>query len=232
MGDTNMVDGLVDYNDLDQDGKPLHDSNVDAPQERAFTDVENAEPQTKYGNEVYYGPVVPKPPRMSVEDIQHRLRITGVRLRKELLRSLHDDDPQKWKALRRPASIHSSQRTLAEMLMSIPSADHECFHELGDGFVQMPLQAMEKYLYPTLRVMQHLHRHKGCYDYLPGGVESMMVYSFFCQREGIPQNRTKRDLSVLRNTVFPAGSDLPDQLRTNVEVTEGISTHLRSRSEG
>jgi hypothetical protein len=33
---------------------------------------------------------------------------------------------------------------------------------------------------------------------------------------------------VLRNTVFPAGSDLPDQLRTNAEVTEGISTHLRS----
>jgi hypothetical protein len=33
---------------------------------------------------------------------------------------------------------------------------------------------------------------------------------------------------VLRNTVFPAGSDLPDQLRVNAEVTEGISTHLRS----
>jgi hypothetical protein len=33
---------------------------------------------------------------------------------------------------------------------------------------------------------------------------------------------------MLRNTVFPAGSDLPDQLRINVEVTEGISTHLRS----
>ena len=33
---------------------------------------------------------------------------------------------------------------------------------------------------------------------------------------------------MLRNTVFHAGSDLPDQLRTNAEVTEGISTHLRS----
>ena len=76
--------------------------------------------------------------------------------------------------------------------------------------------------------MQHLHSHKGKYDYIPGGIESMIVYSYFHQGGGIPQNRTKRDLRVLRNTVFPAGSDLPDQLRVNAEVTEGISTHLRS----
>ena len=82
--------------------------------------------------------------------------------------------------------------------------------------------------YPTLRVMQHLHRHKGQYDYIPGGVESMIVYSYFHKGGGIPKNRTERDLRVLRNTVFPAGSDLPDQLGVNAEVTEGISTHLRS----
>jgi hypothetical protein len=76
--------------------------------------------------------------------------------------------------------------------------------------------------------MQYLHSAKGKYEYLPGGVESMIVYSYFHQGGGVPQNRTKRDLRVLRNTVFPAGSDLPDQLRTNNEVTEGISTHLRS----
>ena len=61
--------------------------------------------------------------------------------------------------------------------MSIPSADQEHFHELGDGYVYMPLHAMEKYLYPTLRVMQHLHSAKGKYEYLPGGVESMILYS-------------------------------------------------------
>jgi hypothetical protein len=76
--------------------------------------------------------------------------------------------------------------------------------------------------------MQHLHSHKGQYDYIPGGVKSMIVYSYFLQGGRIPQNRTERDLRVLRNTVFPAGSDLPDQLRINAEVTEGISTHLRS----
>jgi hypothetical protein len=114
------------------------------------------------------------------------------------------------------------------MLGSVPSADQEHFHELGDGYVCMPLHAMEKYLYPTLRVMQHLHSCKGQYDYIPGGVESMIVYSYFHQGGGFPQNRTERDLRVLRNTVFTAGSDLPDQLRINAEVTEGISTHLRS----
>ena len=183
--------------------------------------------QAKYGDEVYYEPYAPKPPRGSVEDIQIRLRVTGLRLRKELNHSLLTN-PLQWTALRRPASLHTAQRTLPEMLRSIPSADQEQFHELGDGYVYMPLSVMEKYLYPTLRVMQHLHSHKGQYDYIPGGVESMIVYSYFHQGTGIPQNRTERDLRVLRNTVFPAGSDLPDQLRVNAEVTEGISTHLRS----
>ncbi len=155
-----------------------------------------------------------------------RLRVTGTRLRKDLNRSLLFDT-QAWTAQRRPASIHTSQRTLAEMLMSVPSADQDHFRELGDGYVYMPIQAMEKYLYPTLRVMQHLHTQKGQYDYVPGGVESMIVYSYFHKGGGIPKNRTERDLRVLRKTVFPAGSDLPDQLRVKAEVTEGISTHLR-----
>ncbi len=56
----------------------------------------------------------------------------------------------------------------------------------------------------------------------------MIVYSFFQQGSGVAQNRTEQDLRMLRNTIFPAGSDLPDQLRVNVDVTEGLSTHLRS----
>ena len=114
------------------------------------------------------------------------------------------------------------------MLVSVPPTDHEHFHELGDGYVYMPLHTMEKYLYPTLRVMQELHSLKGRYEYLPGGVESMIVYSFFQQGGGVAQNRTEQDLRMLRNTIFPAGSDLTDQLRVNAEVTEGLSTHLRS----
>jgi hypothetical protein len=234
MGDTNMYkdDLPVDYNEVDIDGNPIPKPNerTESPpedQDWTFDDEQQEQHQAKYGDEAFYEPFAPKPPRGSVEDIQHKLRIAGARLRKSLQVSLKSDI-QAWTALRRPASLHSAQRTLAEMLMSVPSADHGHFHELGDGYVYMPLHAMEKYLYPTLRVMQHLHSAKGKYEYLPGGVESMIVYSYFHQGGGVPQNRTKRDLRVLRNTVFPAGSDLPDQLRTNNEVTEGISTHLRS----
>ncbi len=88
--------------------------------------------------------------------------------------------------------MDTAQRTLAEILLSVPSADQEHFHELGDGYVYMPLRVMEKYLYPTLRVMQHLHKHKGQYDYLPGGVETMIVY-LLPQRRGNPteSNRTR-----------------------------------------
>ena len=238
MGDKNIMDDSDEvmrafdevFGNLSPHREPkTNEGNGDSSEDPdcSIDDKAKALHQAKYGDEVYYEPYAPKPPRGSVEDIQIRLRVTGLRLRKELNHSLLTN-PLQWTALRRPASLHTAQRTLAEMLRSIPSADQEQFHELGDGYVYMPLSVMEKYLYPTLRVMQHLHSHKGQYDYIPGGVESMIVYSYFHQGTGIPQNRTERDLRVLRNTVFPAGSDLPDQLRVNAEVTEGISTHLRS----
>ena len=91
-------------------------------------DAQKAQFQAKHGDEMYYEPFTPKPPRGSVEDIQHRLRISGLRLRRELNHSLLTD-PDQWTALRRPASLHTAQRTLAEMLMSIPSADQEHFHD-------------------------------------------------------------------------------------------------------
>jgi hypothetical protein len=235
MGDSNMNndDELVDLNEIDLDayiaGKSQNalkedDGNLNG-QDWTF-DNEQKAPSVN-GDPRFYDPYLPAPFRGSVEDIQHKLKITGTRLRRDLNRSLHTD-PQAWEALRRPASIHSAQRTLAEMLVSLPSADQEHFHELGGGYVYMPLSAMENFLYPTLRVMQHLHGKRCQYEYTPGGVESMIVYSFFHQGGGAPKNRTEHDLRILRNTVFPAGSDLPDQLRTNVEVKEGLSTHLRS----
>ncbi len=155
MGDTNKnpflgVTDLADYNEVYQDGNPATKPNegsgdsLEDP-DCAIDDAQKAQFQAKYGDEMYYEPFTPKPPRGSVEDIQHRLRITGVRLRKELNYDLHTN-PDKWTALRRPASLHTAQRSLAEMLMSIPSAEQEQFHELGDGYVYMPLQVMEKYL--------------------------------------------------------------------------------------
>jgi hypothetical protein len=139
MGDTNMeeIDELVDYNEVDSNGNPTPKANEGSgdPTEDpdcAIDDAQKAQLQAKYGDEVYYEPFTPKPPRGSVEDIQHRLRLTGLRLRRELNHSLLTN-PEQWTALRRPASLHTAQRTLAEMLRSIPSADQEQFHELGDG---------------------------------------------------------------------------------------------------
>ena len=120
MGDEKMGDcseqELVDYNDPDP-----------------FTNKGDLS-QTKYGDEVYYEPFTPKLPRGSIEDVMQRLRVTGLRLRKDLNRSLLTDQ-KAWTALRRPASIHTAQRTLAKMLMSVPSADQKHFRELGDGYV-------------------------------------------------------------------------------------------------
>jgi hypothetical protein len=57
---------------------------------------------------------------------------------------------------------------------------------------------MEKYLFPTsLHVMQYLDENTE--KKLPGGVESMIAYSFFNQGMCLPRNRTEYDLEVLRN---------------------------------
>ena len=128
-------DDLVDYNEVDLNGNPIpkpNEGDEGPPDDHGWTfdSEQTAQFQAKFGDETYYEPFTPKPPRGSVEDIQHRLRITGVRLRKELNRSLLTN-PDAWTALRRPASLHTAQRTLAEMLTTIPSADQEHFHELG-----------------------------------------------------------------------------------------------------
>ncbi len=99
-------------------------------------------------------------PKGSAKEIEAALRMRGLTLRKQLNQSLIQD-PTAWKALNRPASLHSASLTLAEMLRDIPQNDREQFHELGEGFVYMPVSIMERYLYPTLRLMQFLHRNAG-----------------------------------------------------------------------
>ncbi len=174
MGDTSMdktdpTDDLVDYNLVDPrtgtayNAPNLGDEDPPNADDWSFDDKQKEQHQAKYGDSVFYEPFVTKPPRGSVADTQNKLRITGTRLRKSLIRSL-DRDPQAWTALNRPASLHSAQRTLSEMLVSVPSTDHEHFHELGDGYVYMPLHTMN----PTLRVMQELHSLKGQYEFSQG----------------------------------------------------------------
>ena len=103
------VTDLADYNEVGPDGnpgnekpnapkpgdgKPLEDPQLDwsfndersgdsvEDPDCSIDDAQKAQFQAKYGDEMYYQPFTPKPPRGSLEDIQHRLRITGLRLRK------------------------------------------------------------------------------------------------------------------------------------------------------
>ncbi len=109
MGDTNMnkIDDLIDFNEVDINTVPYVAPNKDdkgsSDEDDCTLDTELQEQhQTKYGDSVFYEPYVTKPPRGSVEDMKHKLRISGTRLRKSLNRSL-TRDPQAWTALRRPA---------------------------------------------------------------------------------------------------------------------------------
>ena len=74
MGDTHTfacVPDLADYNEVDQDRNPITKSNegsgdsIEDP-DCTIDDAQKAQFQAKY-----YDPFAPKPPRGSVEDIQH-----------------------------------------------------------------------------------------------------------------------------------------------------------------
>jgi hypothetical protein len=80
-----------------------------------------------------------------VEDLTQKLRIGGLTCRNLLNRSLKEH-PENWKALRRPASMHASQLSLAQMLTCVPQVDRDQFQESGDGNVNIPLYIMEKYM--------------------------------------------------------------------------------------
>jgi hypothetical protein len=156
-----------------------------------------------------YTPWVAALPMPLTKEIEQGLRISGLNLRRQIQADLKRN-PLLWDALRRPASLHNVYRSLAEMLVNLPQPDLSQFTELGDGHVHMSLATMEKYLYPTLFLMHYLHERGG--NNLPGGIESMIAYSFFAQGH-LPQSRTMHDLSVLRNTVFPTGLDLCFQIQ-------------------
>jgi hypothetical protein len=56
----------------------------------------------------------------------------------------------------------------------------------------------------------------------------MMACSFFLQGQGLPKNRTRHDLTVLRNSVFTSGEDIYQQMIVNAEVVDGLSPQMRS----
>ena len=69
--------------------------------------------------------------KIAIEDLTQKLRIGGLTRRNLSNRSLKEF-PKNWKALRRPASMHTSQLSLAEMLTCVPSVYRDQFQESGD----------------------------------------------------------------------------------------------------
>ena len=114
----------------------------------------------------------------AVEDLTQKLRVGGLTRRNLLNRSLKEH-PENWKALRRPASMHGSQLSLAQMLTCVPPVDRDQFQESGDGNVNIPLYIMEKYMLPSLRIRGFMHDKT--IESLPGGADTLMAYSFFSQ---------------------------------------------------
>jgi hypothetical protein len=88
----------------------------------------------------------------SAKDLEQKLKLAGIKLRKELLLRAHNDIDA-WSLLYNPPSIHEASHTLVEMLLNIPVDDREHFAPLNETSVCMPLRIMEKYLYPTIKLM-------------------------------------------------------------------------------
>ena len=117
----------------------------------------------------------------SAADLDQRLKAAGIKLRRELLTTCQADIDA-WTALMNPPSVHTASHTLVEMAMNLPTEDRDLFTPLGDHSVCMPLRLMEKYLYPTIRLMHFLHeRQANIPGNLPGGMEVMALYSFYLQ---------------------------------------------------
>ncbi len=155
--------------------------------------MQGAEEQQNSQDPFDYTPWIAALPMPFTKEIEQGLRVNGLKIRKQIQFDLKSN-PALWDALRRPASLHNARRSLAEMLVNIPQPDHSQFTKLGDDHEHMSLATMEKYLYPTLFLMRYLHERGE--KNLPGGIESMITYSFFAQGH-MTQSRTAHDLSVL-----------------------------------
>ncbi len=158
-------------------------------------------------------------------ELEQKLKLAGINLRRELLKtSLRDFNA--WKALVCPPSVHRSALTLAEMIARIPNEDKEQFRPLGEAGVVMPLRMMEKYLLPTIKLMEHLHANG--LDDLPGGLEVAATYSFFLQGQLYPKERVQEDLEVLKATTITDDYGLKGQLQSEAANVEATAAQMRT----
>jgi hypothetical protein len=112
------------------------------------------------------------------------------------------------------------------MFLNIPSEDRDHFTPLGEASVCMPLRMMEKYLYPTIKLMQHL-QEKGGND-LPGVIQTMAMYSFYLQGQLYPKQRAQEDLEVLKAATLTSDDELCNQVRSEVQQVDNSHTQMRN----
>jgi hypothetical protein len=112
------------------------------------------------------------------------------------------------------------------MLLNIPVEDREHFAPLGETSVCTPLRVMEKYLYPTMKLMHHLQEKDG--KDLPGGIQTMAMYSFFLQGQLYPKQRAQEDLEVLKAATLTADHDLCSQVRSEVQQVNNAQIQMRN----
>jgi hypothetical protein len=195
---------------VNEDG--LEDPNYDG----YFDDKEV--PQLDEEDPYSYAPYLPQNEsevKSAVENLTQKLRIEGMARRQQFNRSLKEV-PEMWKALRRPASMHANQLSLAEMLTCVPPVDRDQFQESEDGRnVNIPLNILEKFMLPSLRIQGYMHDKT--IEALPGGADALMAYSFFSQGSVMPKFRTEHDLDVLRNTVFSAEHFIVQQMKATIK---------------
>jgi hypothetical protein len=158
-------------------------------------------------------------------ELEQKLKLAGINLRRKLLQASHIDF-EAWTALVMPSSVHQATMTLADMVTRIPKEDKEQFKPLGEANVVMPLRMMEKYLQPTIRLMEFL-RVRGPSE-LPGGLEVAAIYSFFLQGQLSPKERVKADLEVLRATTATDDFDLRSHLRSEASNVDTTATQMRN----
>jgi hypothetical protein len=162
-------------------------------------------------------------------EVEQKLKMAGINLRRELLQTSHNDFDA-WTALVMPSSVHQATSALADLIALIPKEDKEQFKPLGEANVVMSLRMMEKYLLPTIRLMEFLHEkslEKGLPN-LPGGLEVAAIYFFFLQGQLSPKERVKADLEVLRATTITDDFGLRGQLQSEASNVDTTATQMRN----
>ena len=164
----------------------------------------------------------------SAADLDQMLKTAGIKLRRELLMTCQSGIDA-WTALLNPPSVHTASHTLVEMAMNLSAEDRDLFTPLGDHGVCMPLRLMEKYLYPTIKLMHFLHeRRTNIPGNLPGGMEAMALYSFYLQGQVYPRERTQADLDALHAATLTADHDLVAQIRSELGYSDTVGFQMRT----